>query len=206
MYHLNVNYFTDIHTEAQSYILGYFYARASGRLQLNKNAAPILYVIRKELCCDAPIHFYNNIAALNLTGQTFKEHLIAAGCRRTRTENSHLPSITCLRHFLRAIYENYGRLYIVKQKYINVSLNYNECFINELREFLNKELNILGHHLYRYEYINSLTLLINSHDSSVNFLNYIYGDFDKKYCQVKKFEKREKLVKKVYKNIENTIY
>lgn len=195
MHQFNINYFDNITTQAQAYLLGYFYGRSSGRLQFNKDLTSILYIIRKELCCDAPIHIYNNVVALNLTNKDFQARLYSAGCRRTPQISSSLPSIKSFQHFLRAIFENYGRCYLVKNKYINISITYNENFINELRVFLFEECNITTRHFYRYEHTNSLTLLINKRCDSVRFLNYIYFNMDQFYCQVKKFLKYQQFIK-----------
>jgi hypothetical protein len=89
---------------------------------------------------------------------------------------SFLPNISndLLPHFIRAIYENYGRAYLVKDKYLNINITFNEQFINELREFLRKKLNIDTKHYYRYTHTNTLQMMLTAAPSVIKFLDYIY--------------------------------
>ena len=198
MYSLNLDYFSNINTEAQAYVLGYFYSRGTGRLQLNKDFLPILHIIREELCCNAPINIYDKQISLNIVRRDFRDRLAAAGCKNNRFINSHLPNIPpeLFRHFLRALFENYGRLYYVKHKYPNVSLTLNDCLTNEVRALLKTALDISTHHIFRQPHTNSTEILITQHHSTSTFLYYISANATQNYCHARKLKKYRDFVEK----------
>lgn len=198
MYSLNLHYFDNITTEAQAYVLGYFYARGTGRLQLNKDCLSVLHIIKKELCCDAPINICGNNISLNIMRQDFRDRLVAVGCKSNRFVNSNLPNIPpeLLRHFLRALFENYGRLYYTKQKYANISFTLNDNLINEVRAFLKTSLDIPTHHLFRYSHLNSTEMFITKNSHTLTLLYYLFSSIDQNYCQARKFQKYRQFVEK----------
>ena len=175
-YKLNTNFFHSINTEAQAYCLGFFYARASGHIQLNKNNIQILHIISDLLQYNGPIHTYGNICEININQSGFTKTLLSLGCTLNCKYVSSLPNIPkhVLHHFVRAIYEDYGRAYLVKDKYLNINITFNEQFINELRIFLKKELNIDSKHYYRYTHTNTLQIMLTATPSVIKFLDYIY--------------------------------
>ena len=108
--------------------------------------------------------------------QDFTNNLLSIGCKLNNRYMSSLPDIPdCVfYHFIRSIFDNYGRMYLVKHKYLNVNITFNEQFISELREFLKKQLNIKTKHYYRYTHTNSLQMMITTSSCAKKFLNYIY--------------------------------
>jgi len=107
---------------------------------------------------------------------------------------SSLPSLSSslLYHFIRAIFENYGRIYLVKQKYINVSINFNEQFIQELRNYLKQNLNIDTKHYYRYSHTNTVQMMITQSCSSKIFLNWLY--FNANYYMARKYHMYDQMI------------
>ena len=192
-YKLNTKYFSHLFTEAQAYCLGYFYARASGHLQLNIQDKETLSIISSLLEYDGPIHSYGNITEINIKQKEFTTSLLSLGCTLNRKYMSSLPVLSTFLfpHFLRAIFENYGRMYLVKSKYLNVHINFNEQFVSELRFFLKTELNIETKHYYRYSHTNTLQMMITKRSDAIKFLNYIYSPslyyLERKYQKYKEY-------------------
>lgn len=197
-HHLNIHYFDSITTEAQAYMLGYFYARGTGRLQLPINTLSLLYFFRAELQYDGPIHTYNRNAVMNAGGAEFLERLKSLGCKTNRFINSQLPNLppNLMRHFLRSLFDNYGRAYYIKQKYVNISLTLNDTLTTDVRTFLRDNLAVATHHLFRYSHLNSTEMLITAHSSSLHFLYYIFSNINQNCCQARKYQKYRQFIEK----------
>lgn len=190
--HDMTNYFNDIRTELQAYLLGWFWSRGSGRIQVSETKKEIIYLVRDTLAPHKKIYRYNNIHELNLS--KYKSHLIQAGC----VFNKHIPqsfpqiSSALLPHFLRGLFDSYGTIILAKGKYLNISLVYDDCFIKELRSFLLQK-NIKTKHYYRYTHTNTIQMLITSYKSCLTFLSLIY--YNSSYYLTRNFQEYQKLCK-----------
>jgi len=187
-YKLNYNIFHNIENEAQAYCLGCFYFHPNGRLQLSPQNIEILSIISNILEYDGPIRTYNNIVELNISQTRFVSEL--------NFDHTKLPDIpsSLLHHFVRAIFDLYGSIYLVKNKYVNVNIVQREDFINELRLFLKDTLNIDTKHYYRYSYTNTIQMMITASPSVKKFMNWLYQDAN--YYLTRKFTKYQGLLKK----------
>ena len=187
-YKLNCNIFNNIETEAQAYCLGCFYFHTNGRIQLSHKNKEILYIISDILEYDGPVRIYHNMAELNISRADFVSQL--------NFDSTKLPTLSSslLYHFVRAIFDLYGSIYLVKNKYMNVNIVQREDFINELRHYLKDVLNVDTKHYYRYSYTNTVQMMITASPSVKKFMNWLY--FDCNYYLTRKFTKYQKYLKK----------
>jgi hypothetical protein len=176
MYSVNDSYFNNITTEAQAYILAWFWSRGSGRIQIHNRDSDILYLIRSELSYTGEITTYKNISSLNITLPSFHRHLHNVGCSIKKSTCSLFPIIPneLVRHFLRGIFDSYGYLMLSKGKYINLSITHNDSFITEIRKRLKKDLNLFTSYHYKSSFTSSTQLLVTSHNSSLILLSHLY--------------------------------
>jgi hypothetical protein len=178
-YSLNHEFFQYIETELQAYLLGWFYSRASGHIQVRKSDISILHLISNSLGYSGPVRVFSNIAELNISQHVFLTHLKSIGCVQNTKFSSIFPdyiAIQLMPHFIRGIFDSYGRIIIVKQKYLNIHITYNEIFINEFRLYLLNRLNIHTKHYYRYTHTNTLQMMITSTSYAKKFCEWIYRD------------------------------
>ena len=131
MYSIDTNFFSNITTELQSYLLAWFWSRGSGHIQVRLSDINSLNLISSSLGYSGPIHIYKNVADLNITNKIFKQHLFNIGCVKNIKQSQTYPLISdhLVSHFLRGIYDNYGTLFLCKKKYPNITITYNETFL-----------------------------------------------------------------------------
>jgi hypothetical protein len=184
MYTVNTKFFSDINTELQAYILAWFWSRGSGHIQVRRDDADVLKIIKDGVAYSGYINCYNTIADLNITNPNFRAHLAEVGC----VLNCHciqvLPIISddLFRHFVRGIYDSYGTLIMAKNKYPNIGIIYDESFINLLRSKINVE----SKHYYRYSHTTTVQMIISRTKDAEKFLKWLYGDSN--YYLTRKFE------------------
>lgn len=187
--------FNDINNELNSYILGWFYSRASGHIQVRLSDIQILRYIKQGLEYDGPIYVFPTIAELNISQKPFLAKLATFGCVPNRYHSSHFPShLNLLAPFIRGIFDSYGRVVICKSKYLNIHITYNETFINGLRDYLQTHLQIETKHYYRYTHTNTLQMMITTTVDAIKFLNWIYKDAN--YYMARKYLKYQEYAEK----------
>lgn len=144
MYSVNLNYFNNIQTEQQAYILAWYWSRGHGRIQIHQRDIDILYFIKQELEYTGPITLSNSISSLNITLPAFQTQLFALGCNVNKITPTFYPIISdeLVRHFLRGIFDSYGHFVMCKHKYINVGITYNNLFLKYLSLYLKEQFNI----------------------------------------------------------------
>ena len=196
MYTINTEIFSDINTELQAYVLAWFWSRGSGHIQVHKKDADILYTIRNLIDYTGPIGIYNNVADLNISNRDFLNCLQVAGCVNNCRCTQIFPIIseTQFPHFIRGIFDSYGRIIISKNKYLNVSITYDESFIQSLRDYLLHNLNIKTKHYYRYSHTNTIQMMITATPCAKKFLNWLY--LDANYYLERKFQKWQEYLQK----------
>jgi hypothetical protein len=195
-YKLNYSFFNEIKTEAQAYCLGYFYARGSGRIQLNIRDIQALQTIVNLIDYTGPIRIYKTVAELNIQQTQFLKQLQNLGCVPNTKHSPLFPIIEkeLMSHFIRAIYENYGQVYLVKDRYINVTIVFDESFIQPLRDYLSTHLRVKTKHYYRYSHTNTVQVMITSDSQSKIFLNWLYQDAN--YYLARKYNKYQEYLQK----------
>jgi len=187
-YKLNTNIFNNIETEAQAYCLGCFYFHTNGRIQLGAHNIEILCIISKIIEYNGPIKVYNNIREINISQKDFLNTL--------NFDQNVLPNISqyLIQHFVRGIYDMYGSIYLVKNKYININIVQQENFLQCLRNWLKLNLDIDTKHYYRYSHTNTIQMMITRTNHAKIFLNWMYRDAN--YYLTRKFSKYQEYLKK----------
>lgn len=193
MYTINENFF-DIINEEQAYVLGWFWSRGTGRIQLLKKDADILETIRALLDYSGGVLFYKNRAELNITNPNFRRCLAFCGCVKNKHIPQSFPIISNSRHFIRGIFDSYGTICLNKNKYVNISITYDDSFISEFRKYLKINLNIETKHYYRYTHTNTVQMMITRTDNAKRFLDWMYEGAN--YYLTRKFAKYEEYLKK----------
>ena len=190
-YSLNHSFFSSF-SEAQAYVLGHFYFRSHGRIQFSKHNLDILSIISSLLNYSGPIRIYEKIAELNISQKKFVNQLKDLGCVCNINTVADLPDLPpdLFRHFVRALFESYGRLYLVKHKYYNVNLTLEENFIHKLRSYLK----IDTKHYYRYTHTNTIQMMITATPCAIKFCEWIYQDAN--YYGERKYLKYQDFLKK----------
>lgn len=183
-YKLNTHIFNNIETEAQAYCLGCFYFHTNGRIQLTPPNAQILFIISEILEYEGRIRTYNNMSELNISQKSFLNTL--------NFNQSVLPDISdCLiPHFIRAIFDMYGSIYLVKNKYMNINIVQQENFVQSLRKYIKDNLNIDTKHYYRYSHTTTIQMMITATPCAKKFMDWMY--YDANYYLTRKFEKYHK--------------
>jgi len=186
MYSVNNEYFNNINTELQAYVLAWFWSRGSGHIQVHYRDIETLYLIQNAIKYTGNIHTHKNTSELNIP--YFSPHLLNTGCVRNCHYTQLLPSISdqLLPHFIRGIFDSYGTIVIAKQKYLNITIVYDERFITQLREFLHNVLRVSTRHYYRYSHTNTLQMMITRTAHTVRFLDWLYQDAN--YYLTRKFQ------------------
>lgn len=187
-YKLNIHIFDNIETEAQAYCLGCFYFHTNGRIQLVAHKAKILFIISNILECEECVRTYNNVSEINISQKNFLNIL--------NFDQNVLPDIPkyLISHFVRAIYDMYGSIYLVKNKYINVNIVQQENFVQCLRNWLKLNLNIDTKHYYRYSYTNTMQMMITRTNHAKIFLDWMYQDAN--YYLTRKYQKYQDYLQK----------
>ena len=135
MYKVNTNYFDIVEREDQSYILAWFWSRGTGHIQLGRQDQEILYMIREKIGYTGEIYTRGNKVELNINNVAFRKHLEDCGCVRFKSCEQNFPIISpdLIVHFIRGIYDSYGHVRLCKDRYLNISIIYDETFISSLR-------------------------------------------------------------------------
>ena len=188
MYTINTEYFDIIDREDQAYLLAWFWSRASGHIQVGAQDVSILRTIQTLLSYTGEIHVYNNTAELNITNDGFRAGLIRAGCVLNCHCAQSFPIISdvLVRHWIRGIFDNYGTMILSKDKYLNISIVYDENVISRIRHILSS-MGIETKHYYRYSHTNTIQMLITKSKHAKKFLNWLYDDAN--YYLTRKFQK-----------------
>jgi hypothetical protein len=177
-YKYNTNFFAQIDTELKAYLLGVFYSRSSGRIQTSLSDIFILELIKSALSYSGPIRTYGDSAELHISQKSFISQLTSLGCVKSKQVDSLFPThlSRLLPHFLRGVFDSYGQITVVKGKYLNLSLVYNEKFIEGLRQFLRDALNISTKHSYTSLSTNTIKMLITNTQHAKLFLSCVYAE------------------------------
>ena len=175
-YTYKVDFFANIDTDIKAYILGVFYSRSSGRIQTSLSDFFILELVKSSLLYSGPIRIYGDSAELHISSRPFLTQLADAGCVASKQHNSLFPTHlgVLLPHFLRGVFDSYGQIVIVKKRYLNVCLTYNEKFVEGLREFLRDTLHISTKHTYTSLSSNTIKMLITKQNDAHQFLQWVY--------------------------------
>ena len=195
MYKINTAYFDVIDREDQAYVLAWFWSRGSGHIQVGERDVDILYIIQKLLRYTGEVHVYNSTAELNITNDEFRAGLLRAGC----VLNCHYPqsfpiiSDRLARHWIRGIFDSYGTVILAKDRYVNVSIVYDENVISRIRHIL-ASMDIDTKHYYRYSHTSTVQMLITKSRKAKKFLNWLYDDAN--YYLTRKFQKYHEYTKK----------
>lgn len=193
MYSIDLNYFKNIDSEEKAYVLAWFWSRVNGRVFVSNQDSDVLFLIKKSIKYTGEIYQYNNIAELNLSNTDFIKELELVGCKnRTHFQLFPIISIFLIKHFLRGIFDSYGTINIVKNKYLNVNIIYDENFVDQLRQFLFDNLYIPTKHYYRYSHTNTIQMMITKTIDAKKFLNWLYQDAN--YYLTRKFQKYQEYV------------
>ena len=190
MYTINTEYFSNINTEEQAYVLAWFLSRGSGHVQVSKRDLDVLFLIKNAIKYTGEIHHYAH-SELNITNEDFRRHLLSIGCVKNRNCEPLFPIIreSLIRHFVRGLYDSYGTLRLCKGKYLNVSIIYGEACVSTLRKIL-LGINIPTKHYYRYSHTNTIQMMITSTPCAKKFLHWIYQDAN--YYLTRKFQEYNK--------------
>jgi hypothetical protein len=177
-YKYNTKFFAEIDTDIKAYLLGVFYSRSSGRIQTSLSDFFILELIKSSLLYSGPIRTYGDSAELHISSRPFLSQLADAGCVASKQHNSLFPAYlgVLLPGFIRGVFDSYGQLTLVKGKYLNLSLVYNELFIQGLRQFLRDTLHISTKHTYTSLSTNTIKMLITKQCDAHKFLLWVYAE------------------------------
>jgi hypothetical protein len=177
-YTYKVDFFAEIDTELKAYLLGVFYSRSSGRIQTSLSDFFILELIKSSLLYTGPVRVYGNSAELHISQKRFNSQLKSVGCVPSKQHDSVFPAHlgVLLPGFIRGVFDSYGQLTLVKGKYLNLSLVYNEKFIEGLRQFLRDTLHISTKHTYTSLSTNTIKMLITNTNHSKLFLSWVYAE------------------------------
>lgn len=161
---LNVNYFSEIKTQNQAYILGLMYADGNVvpyksktgsvgsykiRIRLQEQDQNILREISKEILQKDIVKIINrkesqwsNIASFQIGNIQLGKDLIKLGCPPNKSNLIRLPSekqvpLFLMNHFIRGFFDGDG--YCKKDKPIVTSFTSNKIFCEQLRLFLIKD-------------------------------------------------------------------
>ena len=192
-YTYKVDFFAQIDTDIKAYILGVFYSRSSGRIQTSLSDFFILELVKSSLLYSGPIRIYGDSAELHISSRPFLTQLADAGCVASKQHNSLFPTHlgVLLPGFIRGVFDSYGQITVVKGKYLNLSLVYNEKFIEGLRQFLWDTLHISTKHTYKSLSTNTISMLITKQCDAKKFLSWVYSDEnsrrDRKYLKYQEF-------------------
>ena len=201
-YALNHEFFHNIQTELQSYLLGWFYSRASGHIQVRNSDISILHLICDSLGYSGPIRTFSSVSELNISQRAFSAQLHSLGCAPNNKSPSIFPDYIAARlmsHFIRGIFDSCGRVVCAKHKYLNIHITYNETFINEFRCHLVNILNIHTKHYYRYTHTNTLQMMITATPCAIKFCQWIYSEanyyLERKYLKYREFMRKGSIIK-----------
>jgi hypothetical protein len=194
-YTYKVDFFANIDTDIKAYLLGVFYSRGTGRIQVGVSDIFILELIKSSLLYSGPIRTYGDSAELHISQKHFVSQLKSMGCVASKQVDSlfpiHLSHL--LPHFLRGVFDSYGQITVVKGKYLNLSLVYNEKFTEGLRAYLKTYLNISTKHTYTSLSTNTIKMLITKQCDAHKFLLWVYADYSS--CQNRKCLKYQEFMK-----------
>jgi hypothetical protein len=192
-YTYKVDFFAEIDTELKAYLLGVFYSRGTGRIQVGATDFFILELIKSSLLYSGPIHFHGDSAEIHISSRSFLAQLAAAGCVKSKQHDSLFPIHLghLLPSFIGGVFDSYGQVVIVKKKYLNVCLTYNELFIQGLRIYLKDYLGVSTKHSYTSLSTNTIKMLITKQCDAKKFLSYVYADYSsyqsRKWCKYQDF-------------------
>jgi hypothetical protein len=192
-YKYKVDFFANIDSELKAYLLGVFYSRSTGRIQVGVSDIFILELIKSSLLYSGPIRIYGDSAEIHISSRPFLAQLTSLGCVKSKQCDSLFPTHlgVLLPSFIGGVFDSYGQLTLVKGKYLNISLVYNEKFIEGLRQFLRDTLHISTKHSYKSLSTNTISMLITKQCDALLFLSWVYAEHfsrrDRKWCKYQEF-------------------
>jgi hypothetical protein len=177
-YTYKVDFFAEIDTELKAYLLGVFYSRGTGRIQVGAADFFILELIKSSLSYSGPIRTYGDSAEIHISSRPFLAQLISLGCVKSKQSDSFFPIHLghLLPSFIGGVFDSYGQVVIVKGKYLNVCLTYNELFIQGLRTYLKDYLGVSTKHTYTSLSTNTIKMMITNSCDAKKFLSYVYAE------------------------------
>jgi len=196
MYKINLEYFDIIDSEDKAYSLAWFWSRGKGRIQISKKNIDILRTLKLLLEYKGYVHIYDKVAELNITNPNFRVVLANVGCVLSKRDGQTFPIISddLIPHFFRGIFDSYGTISIVKNKYLNLSIIHNEDFTQSLRKYLLDNLNIPTKHYYRYSHTNTVQMMITRTNDANKFCQWVYQGAN--YYLTRKYQKYQQYLKK----------
>ena len=192
-YKVKEDFFSEIKTEEQAYILGWFYSDGcvdnSGkcRIQIQQEDESVIYQIKDILGYSGPIYeipppkkFPNRKAqvCLSINRQALAQDLKKWGCVPNKSLILEYPrwiDSEIENHFLRGVFDGDGSVTLRKDKYLGCSITTTDNFNLELK----KRLDLLGiesNIYYRRKNKNTCSLQITKHGESKKFLDYLYSN------------------------------
>lgn len=167
-YNLDESFFDKIDTEAKSYFLGLLYADGCNygkrnnaiAIGLQERDGYILKQFSNELKTDRPLVFrkatkinWQNTLRLDINSRKISENLIKLGCWPKKDYNLKFPTEeqvpnNLINHFIRGFMDGdgsilYSKCHNRKSSY-KLSVSFSSCltFLEPLKEFLKRELNV----------------------------------------------------------------
>lgn len=193
-YFFNEKWLDIIDTQEKSYFLGLFFSDGCNRIKVNrfiislkKSDKDILEKINYLLDSNKPLSFYKtkdgceDACVLSLTSKYFCNRLKQLGAEERKSSKIIFPnylSKDLISHFIRGYFDGDGGLSLYKNKNNTyrgkISIVSNLNFLNGLKNFLEKELNIKIYLYQKSEFFGEIQIM--KKNDVIIFLNYIYKD------------------------------
>ena len=175
---LNVDYFEEIKTEGQAYVLGFIYAdgyidsqEKAISITINKKDIDILEKIRNELDSNAKFHDVKtpNCVRLNLCSKKLVSDIKQLGVCRAKSRIIRLPIIRddLYRHFLRGYFDGDGH---VGKRQVVVCTG-SKLFRDDVAELLSKKFEMK---ISTKEQNNTYYIVLSRKD--IDIVHWLYSD------------------------------
>lgn len=196
---LNENYFEEITTEGQAYLLGLtasdgFISTCTGQskpglfgFNLEHSDASMIEFIQRELETDKPFVLINQendygqctIARLHIYSVKICADIMKYGITERKTGHETMPVALprhLMSHFIRGYFDGDGTVFL-SRGYANIGFTSNELFLDQLQEFLTEEIGLTSKSIYKESGTSNAHRLYYAAMDDVNKLyNYMYGD------------------------------
>ena len=180
---LDVNFF---------YFLGYIFGR--GRIQPNRirlsirNSDNYLFYQFKELiCAKSKIYIGPRRTECIINNKKFIGKVLKYNPPTSKAAEPLLFISSWTSHFIRGLFDSSGRIFLHKNKYLNVTLTSYSSLISSLRDFL-YSLDISSKIFFRYSHTNTSQMLITKHDDCLRFCEFVYSNLEQIFYLTRKFD------------------
>ena len=223
IYKINQDYFSNIQSEEQAYILGFLYAdgslteKYSITLTLNAKDIDILQKISNIIYGFEKINKYSKVlesgitteyATLNIYSKKMVSDLNALGCMVNKTFFITLPKLKpeLMRHFLRGYFDGDGCISLTEEKN-RIDITSNIQFLADVKDYVLNTINVDFGKININKRNNKIgNIQISSSLNMKSFLDYIYSNskiyLERKYNLYVKYleiikNKRQKKIDKL---------